>query len=192
MWTRAVLAVLAGVACAGEAAAVKTPARSLYTNIDLGQCTRLKRHPDGSTWRCTGLPGYPILVAEGDLRFYLSFGPNAEKRRAAEQTLPAFNTPFADRRTRDTVEWRFATQDGKPVPYAAIVRYFTAVDGAKGEVLVVSRITATEACHVAYIDALATPEAIVLARRVADERARSFDCRDEPRREGVVQKAALR
>ena len=56
------------------------------------------------------------------------------------------------------------------MPYAAIVRYFTAVDGAKGEVLVVSRITATEACHVAYIDALATPEAIVLARRVADER----------------------
>ena len=73
-----------------------------------------------------------------------------------------------------------------------LLRYFTAVDSAKGEVLVVSRITATEACHVAYIDALATPEAIVLARRVADERARSFDCRDEPRREGVVRKAALR
>ena len=36
MWTRAVLAVLAGVSVRGEAAAVKTPARSLYTNIDLG------------------------------------------------------------------------------------------------------------------------------------------------------------
>ena len=59
------------------------------------------------------------------------------------------------------------------MPYAAIVRYFTAVDGAKGEVLVVSRITATEACHVAYIDALATPEAIVLAPRRGRARDRS-------------------
>jgi hypothetical protein len=187
MWTRAVLAALAGLACAGEAAAVKTPAKSLYTNIDLAQCTRLKHHPDGSTWRCAGLPGYPILVAQGDLRFYLSFGLNAEKRRAAEQTLSAFNTPFADRRTRATVEWRFETRDDKPVPYAAIVRYFTSLDAAKGEVLVVSRVTATEACHVAYIDALATPEAIVLARRIADERARSFDCRQEPQGEGQGQ-----
>jgi hypothetical protein len=176
------------MACAGHAAAVKTPAKSLYTNIDLRQCARLKHHHDGDTWRCAGLPGYPILVAEGDLRFYLSFGHGAEKRRAAEQTLPSFNTPFADRRNRATVEWRFETRDDKPVPYAAIVRYFTALDGVKGEVLVVSRVTATEACHVAYIDALATPEAIVLARRIADERARRFDCREEPRREGATGK----
>ena len=180
------LAALAGLACAREAAAVKTPAKSLYTNIDLRQCTRVKHHPDGDTWRCAGLPGYPILVAEGDLRFYLSFGRNAEKRRAAEQTLPAFNTPFAGRSSRATVEWRFETREEKPVPYAAIVRYFTSVDGRKGEVLVVSRVTTSEACHVAYIDALATPEAMVLARRIADERARTFDCRQEPRREGAA------
>jgi hypothetical protein len=191
MWTRALLAALVGVACAGEAAAVKSPAKSLYTNIDLRQCTRVKHHPDGDTWRCAGLPGYPILVAEGDLRFFLSFGRNAEKRRAAEQTLPAFNTPFAGRSRRATVEWRFETREEKPVPYAAIVRYFTAVDGAKSEVLVVSRVTATEACHVAYVDAIATPEAIVLARRIADERARSFDCRKEPSREGVARNGPL-
>lgn len=179
------LAALAGLAWAGEAVAVR-PAKSLYTNIDLRQCARLKHHPDGDTWRCAGLPGYPILIAEGDLRFFLSFGRNAEKRRAAEQTLPAFNTPFAGRSKRATVEWRFDMREEKPVPYAAIVRYFTAVDGAKGEALVVSRVTATEACHVAYIDALATPEAIVLARRIADERSRSFDCRNEPTREGVA------
>lgn len=191
MWTRAILAGLTALACASDAAAVKTLAKSLYTNIDLRHCTRLKRHPDGGMWRCAGLPGYPILVAEGDLRFFLSFGREPEKRRAAEQTLPAFNTPFSDRRNRATVEWRFETRDGKPVPYAAIVRYFTAVDGRKGEVLVVSRVTNTEACHVAYVDALATPEAIVLARRIADERARSFDCRDEPKQEGSLGKGPL-
>jgi hypothetical protein len=37
---------------------------------------------------------------------------------------------------------------------------------------------------VAYIDALANADAISLARRIADGRARTFDCRREPRVEG--------
>ena len=116
------------------------------------------RHPDGSTWRCTGLPGYPILVAKATCAFTRASAPTP-RSGAAEQTLPALNTPFADRRNRATVEWRFATQDGSRCRTPRSCATFTAVDGAKGEALVVSRITATEACHVAYIDALATPEA---------------------------------
>jgi hypothetical protein len=38
---------------------------------------------------------------------------------------------------------------------------------------------------VAYVDAEANANAIVLARYIADERARSFDCRGEPLFEGA-------
>ena len=55
---------------------------------------------------------------------------------------------------------------------------------ANGDVLVVSKVSDTETCHVAYIDALANPDAIALARQVADKQTKSFDCRQEPHTEG--------
>jgi hypothetical protein len=165
--------------------------KSLYTAIDLKSCRTIESHPDGDRWRCKGLAGYPVYVAEGDLRFYLSVGPDAAKLRAATQTLAPFNTLFEGTSTRTTVEWRFVIRDGRPAPFATIVRYFTQNDTQKGEVLVVTRVTEREACHVAYVDALANPDAIVLARRIADERARTFDCKEEPAREGAVGKSPM-
>jgi hypothetical protein len=72
------------------------------------------------------------------------------------------------------------------VPFAMIVRYFTQSDGRKGEVLVVSRITAKDACHIAHIDALANADAILIARKIADERARGADCSKDPTIEGAT------
>lgn len=68
---------------------------------------------------------------------------------------------------------------------AVIVRFLTSSDdGRKGEVLVVSRVTSMTTCHMAYIDALANPEGMALARRIADEQAATFDCSSEPVVEG--------
>ena len=77
------------------------------------------------------------------------------------------------------------------MPYATIVRYFTKNDQRRGEVLVVTRVTETEACHVAYVDAVANPNAIIIARRVADERARKFDCKTDPARIGATGKSPM-
>jgi hypothetical protein len=165
--------------------------KSLYTVIDLDKCKPVATHPDGNQWLCEGLPGYPVYIAEGDLRFYLSAGPKAAETRAAKQTLVPFNTVFEGNSNRTTVEWRFIIRDGNPVPYASIVRYFTSSDDSQGQVLVVTRVTDTEACHVAYIDALANPDPIVLARRVADEQARAFNCRSEPSRIGAAGKSPM-
>ena len=45
----------------------------------------------GGAWACPGLKGYPVIIAEGDLRMFVSFGPNPGSEKAAEETLPPFN-----------------------------------------------------------------------------------------------------
>jgi hypothetical protein len=165
--------------------------KSVFTTIDRTTCEIIRKHPDGNAYRCPGLIGYPIYLAEGDDRTFIASSTKPEKSAAATQTLGAFNTPFRKRGERATVEWRFIIKDKRRVPFAMIVRYFTEMDGRKGEVLVVSRIDAAEACHVAYIDALANPDGIVLARKIADERARTFSCASQATVEGLSGKSPM-
>lgn len=158
------------------------PAKGYFTTIEIKTCRIVKRHQDGNTWSCPGLPGFPVSYAEGDLRSFVSYGPDATKRRAATQTLGPFNSIFKGKLDRATVEWRIGPR-GKLIPHATILRYFTDAEGRKGETLVVTKVTASEACHVAYIDALSGRGAMALARRIADEIAPTFDCSKEPRKE---------
>ena len=166
----------------GAAAAIQQ-VKSLYTAVDLSACARVSG--DDRAWLCEGLPGYPIYLAEGDHGAYLSVGSDAGQRRAAKQTLKSFNTLFEKGGQRTTVEWRFVVRDKQPVPYATIVRYFTRSAAGAGEVLVVMRVTDREVCHVAYVDALANVDAIVLARKLADTVARSEACPQEPSVQGA-------
>jgi hypothetical protein len=167
------------------------PVKSLYTTVDLKLCKRVTRHRDGAAWRCDGLPGYPVFIAEGDLRQFVSAGPDAEKRRAATQTLGSFNSIFERGSDRTTIEWRFDRRGERQIPYAIIVRFHTSADDRKGDVLVVAKVSATETCHVAYIDAQANDDAIALARRAADGRARNFDCKGEPSAEGATGRSPM-
>jgi len=186
------LAVLAAAVFAfGPMPVAANPVKSLYTTVELKACKRIKRSRDGGSWRCEGLPGYPVYVAEGDLRHFVSAGPEPEKRRAATQTLGSFNSIFEHGSDRATIEWRFDRRGEQQIPYAIIVRFHTSRDGRKGDVLVVSKVSATETCHVAYVDALANADAIALARQIADGRARTFDCRGEPRAEGATGRSPM-
>ncbi len=189
---RAALAgMLTAIAAAMPTAGHANPLKSQYTTIELKSCTKLKTHPDGSAWRCRGLPGYPVYIAEGDLRTFMSVGANAEKRRAAEQTLGPFNTIFPAGSRRATLEWRFDRKGTEVIPYATIPRYYTKNDTGLGEVIVVTKVSPAQTCQMAYIDALATPDPIVLAHKIADETARSFDCRKEPATAGPTGKSPL-
>jgi hypothetical protein len=188
---RTLFVVVASAFALAPPPAAANPVKSLYTTVDLKACKRIKRHRDGDSWRCEGLPGYPVYVAEGDLRQFVSAGPEPEKRRAASQTLGPFNSIFERGSDRATIEWRFDRRGERQIPYAIIVRFHTAVDGRRGDVLVVSKVSKSETCHVAYIDALANPDAITLARQVADGRARTFDCRREPTTEGATGRSPM-
>lgn len=169
-----------------------SPLKSQFTTLSLAQCEVQRRYADGNAWLCPGLPGYPIYLAEGDQRIFMGFGPDAQKVRAASQTLGPFNSLFKDKRSRFTVEWRYVRRHGRDLPHAAIVRFFTTREEARGQVLVVTHIRDAEACHMAYIDAVANAaSAIALARSIADEGMRSFDCRSEPKVYGATGRSPL-
>jgi hypothetical protein len=189
------IAAAGAVATLGILAAVVPvaafPAKSLYTTIDLKTCKTIRADADGARWMCKGLPGYPVYVAEGDLRMFVSAGPSPEKRRAARQTLRAFNSLFTGTTSRATMEWRFVKQGGRDVPYATILRYETQNDTTKGQILVVTKVTQKESCQVGFVDALANADAIEIARKLADETARIFDCATDPKSVGESGKSPL-
>lgn len=175
----------------GASPAGANPLKSLYTTIELRACKQMRTGPDGRAWLCPGLKGYPVYIADGDLRMFVSVGTEPEKRRAATQTLGAFNTLFTPKTNRATLEWRFVRRNGQVLPYATIQRFFTKDDTRSGEVLVVTKVTASEDCHVAHIDALDNADAIALARSIADGQARGFDCSLAPRKVGRAGKSPM-
>lgn len=187
----ALAAVAVGVLAAQTATATANPVKSLYTTIELSQCKKVAHHEDGNAWECQGLRGFPIYVADGDHRQFVSLGPNAAKRRAAQQTLRPFNSIFAKQGGRATIEWRYVMRDGRHLPYAAIVRFHTQRERVRGDIIVVMKVSETETCHVALIDALANPDPLILARNIADQEARKFDCRAEAQPRGATGKSPM-
>lgn len=174
------LGMAAALAIAGSSAPLAAnPLKSRLTAIDLRDCKVLSRHKDGNAYRCPGLPGWPVYVASGDDRQFISFGRSPEKRKAATQTLGAFNTIFETGK-RPAIEWRIERKGNREVPFATIVRFHTQRDGAKGDVLVITKVDARQACQIARIDAMANPDGMALARAWADKNARARGCDKEP------------
>jgi hypothetical protein len=185
------LAMVLATAATLGAGAKANPVKSLYTTIDLSECKQVKRHRDGNAWTCEGLPGFPVYIAEGDLRHFVSVGANPDKRRAATQTLGSFNSIFEQGSHRATIEWRFDRKGDREVPYAAIIRFHTSNDAGRGDVLVVFKVMEYDTCHIAYIDALANDEPVALARRIADRESHSFNCPRMPPAEGARGKSPM-
>lgn len=154
---------------------------SAYTPLHLEECQTIRTlaEGEGSVWICEGFNGLSVRVAEDDLRYFVSYGKNASDQTAARQTLTHFNT------IHTALEWRVERIDGRSQPFATILRYFwdSGDNGPKGETLVVTKLGADDACHIAYVKAEANPRANEMARQIADDRARNFDCKqDEPTR----------
>lgn len=166
-------AVLSGSVAGVSAAGID----SAYTKIQLQNCTQVETASDEGTfagaWECPGYQGQPVYVAEGDLRMFISFGPNAGNEPAARQTLPNFNT------VNETLEWRL--RGG--VPFATILRWFPSLDeGARtGSILIVTQLMpGGGTCQIARVDAQANANANVLARQAADTMAGGYDCSQPP------------
>lgn len=162
-----------GALIAAAAPAGAQQIESSYTDLDLNtMCTVIESDDFGSTWACPGLKGIPVMVAEGDLRMFVSYGLTSTTEKAAEQTLGPFN------HLGEKIEWRVSNAEGYWKPFATILRYFVQREGTEteGQVLVVTKVKPGATCQIAYVDALANPNANELARKVADEKARDFDC----------------
>ena len=162
--------------------AITTPASaeqisSVYTSLDLNKCTLTDSRPNEGSWAawdCKGHKGMRVRVARSDERYYVSYGTLAEKLTAADQTLAPFNNIYS------TLEWRVERKGAEWVPFATILRYaWDDSDGRRGEILVVTKLGATDACQMEYIVANGNPNANKQARQIADTRARAFNCNKE-------------
>ncbi len=184
------------VMISGTASAAENlyPYESFYTKLNLDRDCIFKKPANeeeagmGNSGVCRINDAPVIYFMEGDLRQSLGFGAPKEY-----QTFGPFN------RMNTTIEWRIA-QDRS---YAAIVRFFIEnsnmktgmVDKAsEGQVLVIHRVAQyheDKTCIVGMVDAKANRNANVLARKVADELASSFDCKtDRPQYHGKRGKLA--
>jgi len=130
----------------------------------------------GSTWACPGLKGMPVMVRESQRRFSVSYGLTSTTEKAAGQVLKP------ESRLGEEIEWRVSNVDGSYRPFATILKFLTKPEGEgeEGQVLVVTKVAPGATCHVAYVDAVANPDAEKLAQQAADEKARDFDCTKEP------------
>ena len=162
---------------------------SQYTTFDAKKCKHQKGEEveDYGSWLCPGYQNLRVLLSAGDQRMHVTYGNWKKDDIALSQTFPAFNNVY-----EGTVEWRIEkTSDGKTRPFATILRWniVTAADNEKatgpitstGRVLVVTRLGPGGVCHVGYVDAKANPDANELARKIADEHARTFKCGKDKR-----------
>jgi hypothetical protein len=171
-----------------SAPAASQSIESVYTGFDAKKCKHQKGREveDYGSWSCPGYESLRVRLSAGDQRMYVTFGPWKDAQAMA-QTFPGFNDVY-----QGTVEWRIARgADGKATPFATILRWnvVTPNDREKatgpikstGRVLVVTRLGPGGVCHVGYVDAKANPDANELARRIADESARTFRCGKDKR-----------
>ena len=144
-----------------------------YSEHYITDCTMLYNEGFGEVAACPGLKGYPVMIIEGDMKLYVSYGFNAEFEKAAKQTLPTVSN-----RIDPTMEWLLPANDFTAPPIAAILRWRTQVAQAapEGEVLVVTQLVLGATCQIAWVDALANKNANELARQAAEELAGDFDC----------------
>lgn len=146
---------------------------SEFSEHYINNCTMLDSQESGEVAACPGLRGYPVMILEGDMKLFVSFGFNAEFERAAKQTLPT-----ASNRIDPTMEWLLPADDFTAPPIATILRWRTQVEQAapEGEVLVVTQVVPGATCQIAWIDALANKNANELAHQAAEDLAGGFDC----------------
>ena len=182
----AVVMILAHGMAARKGTALAARISSVYTQIHFSKCRKIADHKIaagqlmGASFRCRGYQGRGIFIHEEDLRLSITYRQDGVAQTSTRQTLPSFNTIWQDNKPA-VMEWRALRHgNGQLVPFATILRYYTDKGtedpGARGQILVITRLAPDDACHVGYVDALANKDANRLARRVADLMAPEFDC----------------
>ncbi|MGX1165195.1 hypothetical protein AB7M16_001461 [Bradyrhizobium sp. USDA 372] len=168
------------MACIGLNSADAQSVGSSYTSTAPKDCRQVGKPSalDGSSTRvCPGKDGLMVLIAEDDLREIVSVG-RSRKAAAEEPAAKVWFAPFNSSET--TIEWRAAGAK----PFAIIQRWHIADNSDPDKqgrpntkaMLVVTRLPPGPVCHVAYVDAIANPNANELARKAADDLARGFAC----------------
>lgn len=168
--------LLAGLCQAASAGEIS----SAYTDIDIEKgCSVFAASEEEGPFAnlvCNGWQGYPVLIFSGDLResVFYGFPPGTD---LPWESFSAFNS------TGGRIEWRIEKDGQRSVPFATIHRWFVNADpenpDRRTEVLIVEKVGQVDkrdGCAVGLVPAAGNPQANEAARRIADERARDFEC----------------
>ena len=165
---KVVFSLIAILSCVATAAGQSN--RSVYTSLGDKQCRKIKSAEagdDGYEGRCRGTAGYSLLLSEGDLRQNIT----VITPKGKQHSLDLWNVVSGGfSSVGPKAEWRVATQKGKPVPVALIIRYNASEDPESPNkltsYLAVAKITPTEICVTDKISP--GPKVNEDARRAAD------------------------
>ena len=168
---------LAGLCQAAHADGIS----SAYTDLDWKKdCVTYAKAEEGEgDWAnlaCSGYRGYPVLVAYDDARESLYYGFPSDDMTAVWESFSGFNS------AGPKIEWRIETKGDIAIPFAAIHRRSIGNpedENKPTEVLVVAKVAQPEAhdgCTVGLVLATGNPAANDEARKLADEKARTFAC----------------
>jgi len=159
---------------------------SAYTDLDSKKdCVTYAQAEQGDgDWAnlaCSGYRGYPVLINYDDARESVYYGFPFDDMTAVWESFSAFNG------SGPKVEWRIETKGDIAVPFAAIHRRSVSdpQDEKKStDVLVVAKVAQPEqheGCTVGLVLATGNPQANDQARKLADEKAKTFACGKDKR-----------
>ena len=159
---------------------------SVYTDLDWKKdCVTYAQAEEGDgDWAslvCSGYRGYPVLVAYDDARESLFYGFPSSDMTPVWESFSGLNS------AGPKVEWRIETKGDVVVPFAAIHRRSISNpedENKPTEVLIVAKVAQPEAydgCTVGLVLASGNPQANDQARKLADEKSRSFACGKDKR-----------
>jgi hypothetical protein len=146
---------------------------SAYTDLDSKKdCVTYAQAEEGDgDWAelaCSGYRGYPVLIAYDDARESLFYGfPPGGDMTTVWESFSGFNSSGAK------IEWRIETDGDKAVPFAVIHR--RSISNPDDEKKL-TEMDARDGCTVGLVLATGNPGANDQARKLADDKARTFAC----------------
>lgn len=159
---------------------------SVYTDLDWEKdCVTYAQAEQGDgDWAdlaCSGYRGYPVLVSYDDARESLFYGFPPGDMTTVWESFSGLNSAGPN------VEWRIETNGKTAIPFAVIHR--RSIGDSEGEnksteVLIVAKVAqpdAHEGCTIGLVLATGNPAANDQARKLADEKARTFACGKDKR-----------
>jgi hypothetical protein len=172
---------LAGFCQAAQAGDIS----SAYTDLDSKKdCVTYAQAAEGDgDWAdlvCSGYRGYPVLIGYDDARESVYYGFPSDDMTSLWESFTAFNG------SGPKVEWRIETNGDVAIPFAAIHRRSVShpEDNKSTDVLVVAKVAQPEehqGCTVGLVLATGNPQANDQARKLADEKAKTFVCGKDKR-----------
>lgn len=144
---------------------------SAYSGHDYERCHKLSDDDPIMERRCEGHAGIPVTWVNEPDSSSVSFG--TEGAVGGE-----FDKRFTFAVVSNVIEWRGPAENGRVVPYAAIIRYQLCggVGGPCAPELVIYRLNGKRSsCIAATVNGRRT-DANVRAREMADTFAHGFDC----------------